>query len=572
MSQRWQTYLTGQEPLPETILSWPLRGPGLENLGLNGQPVEEALPACGPDELLVRVDAVGLCASDAKMIRLGSQYPLFYGRDLARQPTRLGHEVALTVIRVGERWQADYRPGQRLGLQPDVFIRGRRSCFGVLIPGGLTQYLALGPDVLAGDAGSYVFTIPPELSYADIALLEPWACVDAAYMPRRRLEPKAGGTMWIKGRPGDSRPYRFSRPLTSARVVLSHVPPALATWLQTQPVELIEWNEPDEALLIEQVTDDCGFDDIILLDPGEAAMVAAAADRLAPQGTLTIVADQPLDEPVPVDIGRIHYEFIAYLGCTGPDIAAAFGPERNRSELRPGGLAWIAGAGGPMGRMHLQRALQMAEGPRTVIVTNRGEARLADLLGRFTPLAEAHGRQLIGLNPQAEPERLAQIIDRESGGRGCDDIVVMVPDLELAAEAVRRLAVDGLLAFFAGVPLGHKLPLPLSNGFLHGAQFTGTSGSELADQLRIIEKCQAGQLSPAHSVAAIGGLKAAGAGLRAVMERTYPGKIVIFPQLPDLPLLDLSELRSTLPELYAQLGPGESWTAQAEQILFKRYL
>ena len=53
---------------------------------------------------VVRVDAVGLCASDAKMIRLGNQYPLFYGRDLARQPTRLGHEVALTAVRVGERW------------------------------------------------------------------------------------------------------------------------------------------------------------------------------------------------------------------------------------------------------------------------------------------------------------------------------------------------------------------------------------------------------------------------------------------------------------------------------------
>jgi threonine dehydrogenase-like Zn-dependent dehydrogenase len=442
----------------------------------------------------------------------------------------------------------------------------------VLIPGGLTQYLTLGPDVLAGDAGSYSFPVPPEFSYADIALLEPWACIDAAYTPRRRLEPKAGGTLWIKARPGDSRPYRFSRPLTSARVVLSHVPPALAAWLRTQPVELIEWNEPDDSRLIEQVTGSRGFDDIILLDPGAASTVAAAADRLAPQGTLTIVAGQPLDGPVPVDIGRIHYEFISYMGCTGPDIAAAFGPERNRSELRPGGLAWIAGAGGPMGRMHLQRALQMAEGPRAVIVTNRGEARLADLIRSFMPLAEAHSRQLIGLNPQAEPERLAQIIDRESGGRGCDDIVVMVPDLDLTAQAARHLAVDGLLAFFAGVPLGNKLPLPLSHVFLHGAQFTGTSGSELADQLRIVEKCQAGLLSPARSVAAIGGLKAAAAGLRAVMERSYPGKIVIFPQLLDLPLLSLSKLRDALPEVYAQLGPGESWTAQAEQILFERCL
>jgi homoserine dehydrogenase len=95
-----------------------------------------------------------------------------------------------------------------------------------------------------------------------------------------------------------------------------------------------------------------------------------------------------------LDAGRIHYEFIAYLGCRGPQIDAAFGPERNRSELRAGGVAWIAGAGGPMGRMHVQRALQLADGPRTVVATNRGAARLAELARTFGPLAQAHGTSL----------------------------------------------------------------------------------------------------------------------------------------------------------------------------------
>ena len=84
-------------------------------------------------------------------------------------------------------------------------------------------------------------------------------------------------------------------------------------------------------------------------------------------------------------MGRIHYEFIAYLGCGGPQIDAAFGPERNRSELRAGGVTWIAGAGGPMGRMHVQRALQLANGPRAVVATNRGAARLADLAAHLRP-------------------------------------------------------------------------------------------------------------------------------------------------------------------------------------------
>ena len=59
------------------------------------------LPACRPDEILVRVDALGLCASDAKMVRLGLEYPLFFARDFAAHPAQLGHEAALTVVQFG---------------------------------------------------------------------------------------------------------------------------------------------------------------------------------------------------------------------------------------------------------------------------------------------------------------------------------------------------------------------------------------------------------------------------------------------------------------------------------------
>ena len=66
---------------------------------------------------------------------------------------------------------------------------------------------------------------------------------------------------------------------------------------------------------------------------------------------------------------------------------------------------------------------------------------------------------------------------------------------------------------------------------LHGAQITGTSGSKLADQLALVAKIQAGKATPARAVAAIGGLKALGEGLAAVIEQRYPGKVVIFPQV-----------------------------------------
>ena len=85
----------------------------------------------------------------------------------------------------------------------------------------------------------------------------------------------------------------------------------------------------------------------------------------------------------------------------------------------------------------------------------------------------------------------------------------------------------------------------------------------------VLDKITAGVLSPARSLAAIGGMRAMAAGIEAVMHHRYPGKIVIFPQLVDLPLLALSELHGKLPQVATCLGPGDTWSVAAEQALFE---
>jgi hypothetical protein len=129
-----------------------------------------------------------------------------------------------------------------------------------------------------------------------------------------------------------------------------------------------------------------------------------------------------------------------------------------------------------------------------------------------------------------------------------------------------------MLALFAGLPLGSLLPLPVDNVARHGAQFTGTSGSSLVDQLRVVKRTLGGQLSPAHTVASIGGLDAAAQGLQAVIDRRYAGKVVLFPHLRDLPLLGLDELAQVLPRVHAYLGPQGTWNAAAERALFEDWM
>jgi L-sorbose 1-phosphate reductase len=238
---------------------------------------------------------------------------------------------------------------------------------------------------------------------------------------------------------------------------------------------------------------------------------------------------------------------------------------RNRSDLRPGGVLWVVGAGGAMGRMHIDRALRMADGPRAVIATNRGEERLADLRRSFAPVAAAKDRIFHALSPVDE-ETLTAVTDELTGGRGVDDMVIVAPNLEAMIHAVEYLAEDGLLSIFAGLPLGNLLPLPLDNVYRHALQITGTSASFVAEQQVVMAKSTAGELSPAQAVAAICGMRALPDGMRAVADQRYAGRVLIYPQLTDLPLLGLSDLKGALPQVHAGLRDG-AWTADAERVL-----
>ena len=88
----------------------------------------------------------------------------------------------------------------------------------------------------------------------------------------------------------------------------------------------------------------------------------------------------------------------------------------------------------------------------------------------------------------------------------------------------------------------------------------------------MLYQAETGTLSPNRSVAAIGSLAAAWNGIKAVKEQTFPGKIVIYPNIVDLPLTPLAELEEKLPTVYAKLKDGREWTNEAEAELLRLML
>jgi threonine dehydrogenase-like Zn-dependent dehydrogenase len=178
---------------PTKSLAWNLYGAGLGNLKLEEMPVPEPKD----DQLLVRIDAVGVCASDWKMISQGESHARMKGCDLRNHPTTPGHEVSLTAIRIGRDLARKYKVGQRFSVQAEIYIRGENIAYGYKMRGADQQYQTIGPDVYAQ---GYLLPVDPKMGYAQVALAEPWACVYHAYHHHRQSRSvKPGGTAWYVG-------------------------------------------------------------------------------------------------------------------------------------------------------------------------------------------------------------------------------------------------------------------------------------------------------------------------------------------------------------------------------------
>ena len=566
MSDKIAQYRSGRQTKePNQLL--PLYGAGMENLGHAGKPIQVPMPAYGPDELLVRHDACGLCFSDIKVITLGQEHPRIT-RDIKKEPVVLGHEVTMTVVGVGERLRDRYKLGDRFIIQADIFVGGKGYAYGYMIQGGLSKYSVIDQRVLNGDDGNYLIPVQPETGYAESALAEPWACVIAAYKLEYRTALKNGGTAWIIGTPqGGERSYTISSGFDEnshpAQLLMTNVPPAFAQWLEDRAKRLGVKVTPVPNIANSPVEK---VDDIVLLG-ADPDIIEAVSPHLSHFGILAILAEQALSRPVTVDVGRVHYDRWLYVGSTGTDISAAYHDVPARPKLRPGGRTWFVGAGGPMGRMHAQRAIQLGDGPKTIVCTDVSDLRLDDLRDSFAEEARTKGIEFLCLNPTRKEEYQAGMALFKD--RGFDDIVVLAPIPPVITDASTHLAPKGVMNIFAGVARGTMAKLDLSDVYLKSIRFFGHSASTIDDLRLMLHQVESGQLSTNRSVAAIGSLSAARDGLQALKDTTYPGKVVIFPNIKEMPLTALSDLKDKLPTVYAKLKHGREWMVEAEREFLK---
>ncbi|MFP4499546.1 MAG: alcohol dehydrogenase catalytic domain-containing protein [Candidatus Hydrogenedentota bacterium] len=535
-----EEYKQADAPLPEQYEAWQVFGAGMENVGRNGKPVSLPLRTPKENEILVRVDVLGLCLSDMKIIKQGSNHARLRGRDLSKDPTVLGHECACTVVAVGDRWKDTFQAGQRYIVQADIYVNGVNYAFGYMIPGGLAEYAYLDERALDGDDGCYLLPVHPETGYSQSALAEPWACVEMSYCLEERLAPADGVPLIVTDAAQEAWAGRFPK--------AEFLPRSLAG------LDLLQ---------------EKSYKDIIVQSP-TPDIVNALGGMLEKNGNMWLLGAPAQDGAVTLDVGAIHYENKRFFG--GGDTLEEVAEANRRNDLKPGGTALFIGAGGPMGQMHVQRAIEKQDGAKVVVVTDLDRGRLDHIVHSFGHMAEEKGVALHTLAPSdfdsqdAMNARIAELAPN-----GYDDVAVLAPVPALVTQGVELSADNAFVNIFAGLVIGTKAAVPL-NKLCRGVKLIGCSGSRIRDLRRILEMVEDGELDTNRSVAAIGGLRAAHEGLKAVRDATYPGKTVIYTQIPDLPLMALNELKDKLPEVYEKLNVAGGWTKEAEQALLERYL
>ncbi|HEY0866872.1 MAG TPA: alcohol dehydrogenase catalytic domain-containing protein [Fimbriimonas sp.] len=546
--------------IPTNQYAVQLVGPG--ELRLNP---EKPVSLPGPHQILAKTEAVGLCFSDMKLlkqfdqhVRKGSILSGIPAEALGEmpnyvpgsKPTVPGHEVVCRIIEVGEEVR-HYRPGERYIVQADYRpfkTAGSNGAFGYNFEGGLQEYILFDERVIGDPNADEGFMIRVEDSRpaSQVALVEPWACVENSYVTPERRSIKAGGKILVAcdlGRCAKGLAGSFTNGEGPAEVTV-YAPKGQAKAIRDEAssgrTALREANNLDEL-------PDEGFDDILYFG-SNADTLELLNDKLAKGGVMNVVlGGQSIGRKVSVGVGRIHYGGTRWIGTAGDDAGASYGMIPETGEVRPDDRVLVVGAGGPMGQMHVIRDLAVSG---QVVAADIDDARLNALGQKVGPDEKFHAVR-------------TEELEGEFGY-----IALMAPVPTLVEEAIERAQPGGIVNVFAGIPAPVKHPLDLDT-LIHKQVFVfGTSGSEPRDMRLVLQKVVEGSLDTNVSVGAVSGMAGAVDGLAAVENRTMDGKIIVYPQLHAVPLVPLEKLADIYPTVAAKLDHGR-WCQEAEEEFLK---
>lgn len=286
---------------------------GRDDLGIEKLPV----PKIRPTEVLVRVEACGVCPTDIKKIH----------QALVPPPRVFGHETAGTVARVGARvrgWEVGDRVAvhhhvpcldchfcrHRAFAQCETYRRTGATAGFEPAGGGFAEYVRVLPFCLPG-----LVRIPRRITFAEAAMLEP---VNTVLKGVRMLGLLPGDRVLVVGQGPIGLLFNRLLALEGVRVIgCDRIPERCRLGRKFGAVRTLD-GSPDLASEVDRWTRGRGLDGVVIAAPSDEAFLQG--HRLVRGGGSTLVfAHTVRGNATPVDLGRICVDEQRVIGSYSSD-------------------------------------------------------------------------------------------------------------------------------------------------------------------------------------------------------------------------------------------------------------
>ena len=281
--------------------------------GKNDIRIEEyPTPQAGPGEMVVKVKASGICATDIKTL-LGQGLP-------KNLPTILGHEVVGEVFQCGAG-VSGFAAGERVAVYPIAvcgecpFCRqGRHNLcdrefgLGHGIDGGFAEYVRLPRQIIAIGG---VVKIPDQLSYDRAVMTEPLSCALAALRANRVRQ---GDTVLIIGAGPMGLIHLKVNKWAGARVIVADLlENRLAVAQQMGADACIHSGRENIKDAVNRLTGSAGAEAVVI-SLGIPEIIEQCLFLVRKGGTVNIFGGPPAGQPISVDPRWLHYNEINLTG------------------------------------------------------------------------------------------------------------------------------------------------------------------------------------------------------------------------------------------------------------------
>jgi threonine dehydrogenase-like Zn-dependent dehydrogenase len=302
------------------------------------------LPALRENEIMAHVICDSICMSSYKAAKQGP-YHKRIPRDIAQNPTIIGHEFSGEIVEVGSKWKNNFKPGMKFAIQPAInYTDGPVGV--VSAPGYSYRYIG-------GDA-TYVI-IPNEVmelncllpytgkGYYPGALAEPLSCVIGALHASYHTHPGSyvhqmgiveGGNMALLAGAGPmglaAINYAINRKdrkpgllvvtdINQARLdraaFLFSPGEAARKGIKLHYLNTGECEDPVKTML--EMSGGKGYNDVFIFAP-VASVIEQGDAILAFNGCLNFFAGPGNAEfSAPVNFYNVHYNFTHIVGTSG---------------------------------------------------------------------------------------------------------------------------------------------------------------------------------------------------------------------------------------------------------------